>query len=232
MIHGEYAWSAGGRSGREPLVRFGSVDWPTVLVIPPLFEEANRMRHVLVATMRTLADEAIASVLPDLPGTGDSGVATIDARLDDWQAAVSAAASTLPAPRLTVAIRGGALLDDHAGADARWRLAPESGARVVRDLVRATALSSGRPEAAIQAMARAEPSRLAGNLLHPALFRALELAEPDTGADVRTARLDDRGDVQLAGTPVWRRAEPGDDDLLVAAMADDISNWVRRCVAR
>jgi hypothetical protein len=215
------------------MARCGDPRWITLIILPPLFEEANRMRAILTAVMRQLAaDHAIASILPDLPGTGDSTVPTTAARFDDWGAAVAAVAATVRAPRLTVAVRGGALLDRFAGADARWRLAPETGARLLRDMIRATALSSAEPAAALAARARCEPVRLAGHLIHPALFTALDAAVPDQADRVRIVRIDSAGDDAIAGTPVWRRAEPGIDAALISGMASDIAAWARQCAAR
>ena len=99
----DYAW----RGGREAMLRLGPEDARLVLVLPPLFEEANRTRHFLAEVMRGLAINGIASILPDLPGVNDSPVATVDARLADWHAAIGA----LPAPALlllpSVRVRGG-----------------------------------------------------------------------------------------------------------------------------
>lgn len=207
---------------------------PTILILPPLFEEANRMRRVLVQVMRGLAAQGIASALPDLPGTNDSPVATVDARFDDWGAAVSALADTLPRPLLTVAIRGGALLDGFAHPDARWRLAPESGKRLLRDMLRATALTGTMRATELEAQARITATRLAGNRIHPALFMALDAAEPDA-VPVRTAVIGETtapADIVFAGSPPWRRAEPEDDAALVAAMTGDIADWAKTCAAR
>src|SRR3546814_11084271 len=44
----------------------------TILIVPPLFEEANRTRRTLVLAMRALAAEGFAALLPDLPGQNES----------------------------------------------------------------------------------------------------------------------------------------------------------------
>ena len=226
-----YAWPG----GQETMLRMGPRDGPTILILQPLFEEANRTRRLLADVMRGLAARGIESVLPDLPGTNDSPVATADARFTDWSAAVTALAATLPVPSFTVSIRGGALLDGFAGAGWRWRLAPETGARLLRDMVRATAMTGGAKAGELEATARTQPTRLAGNVIDPALFAALEASVPEAAETVRVARLaGDAGDadVLLPGTPLWRRAEPGEDDVLAAAMIDDIAQWVASCAVR
>ncbi len=224
MIH-NYAWRG---DSREALLRFGPENAPLVLVLPALFEEANRTRHFLVEVMRGLAGVGVASILPDLPGTNDSPVATIDARFGDWEAAVAA----LPAPAATISLRGGALLDGLAPTDLHWRLAPETGARLLRDMVRATAMTAGIKAGELEGTARARPTALAGNIIHPELFSALEAAVPAMSGTIRTVRLEDEAsdaDARLGGTPLWRRAEPDHDAALAAAVVADIAQWMTSC---
>ena len=214
------------------MLRFGEPGWTTIVVLQPLFEEANRIRAILVAVMRELAETGIASILPDLPGMGDSPVATINARFEHWTEAVGSLSRTLPQPPMTVAVRGGALLDSFADASARWRLAPENGGRLLRDMIRATALTAGEKAGEVEQRAQSEPTRLAGNTIHPDLFAALERASCLSGPNVRTVGLDERADVAIAGTAIWRRAEPTQDAVLVAGMVGDIRQWVSQCAAR
>ena len=61
----------------------GPASGPTIMILPSLFEEANRMRRILVEVMRGLVASGLASALPDLPGTNESLVATVDARFAD-----------------------------------------------------------------------------------------------------------------------------------------------------
>ena len=211
----DYAW----RGGREAMLRLGPTTGRPLVIVPPLFEEANRMRRLLVEVMRALAAHDIATLLPDLPGMGDSCVATRDARIDDWRDAMKGVAATLPTPIATIAVRGGCLLD--AIGVERWRLAPVAGASLLRDMVRATALTAGTRPAELTAAARTTATRLAGNLIDPSLYVALDAAEVEGDAHV----------AQLAGRP-WRRAEPGDDPAFVTAMVDDVVTWTKMCAAR
>lgn len=207
--------------GREAMLRFGTDDVPTVIVALPLFEEANRTRASVVAVLRRLAARGIASALPDLPGTNDSLVPTHDATLTAWRAAFAAAAAKLPKPVHVVAWRGGALVDAEAEVASRWHLAPASGADTVRELRRVRA-ASGR-------------ALYAGNRLSDAMVAELDGADfLPRSAHLRTVRLDtDRrpADHKLAGRPLWRSAEPGNDPVLEAALADDIAAWIARCAA-
>lgn len=224
-----YAW----RGGEEMLLRHGTGSPLTLLVLPALFEESSRMRRFTVAVMRGLAQRRIGSILADLPGTGESLTPLADLRLDDWHEAVASLMSTIRGHEgrcLTIAIRGGALLD--GGAYHGWRLAPETGDRLLRDLVRATAVTAGRPAAEIDRDARMQPVTLAGHRFAPVLFAALSTASLPTG-ERRTVRLaDDPGacDVTIPGSRLWRAAEPSHDPAMAEAAIDDIERWIATCV--
>lgn len=217
----DYRW----RGGSEAWLRIGPPDASTTLVVlAALFEEANRMRRFTVAMMRALATHGIGSVLPDLPGTGDSLVVTELAQLDDWRDAAAACADAA-GTTLSVAVRGGALCD--GWATRRWRLEPLAGPAILRDLARATAFSSGRSAAALVDEAVRDGATLAGNRLSAALAGALADAAPQ--GDARIAAVGDgttARTVTLTGTRLWRQAEPGEDAALSIACADDIAAWV------
>ena len=213
-----YDWGG----GREAMLRFGPAGAPVVIAAHGLFEEANRTRAFTVAILRALAERGIASVLPDLPGTGESLVATADARLGHWRDAYVAAAASAGA-HFSIAIRGGALVD--GGLRNRWHLAPAEGAKLVRDLVRTQQAAGGSVDIALPG----PPVTLAGNAIARELLDELGRA---AASDARTVRLDSDpapADRKLAGAPLWRRAEPGNDPELAAALAADIADWVHAC---
>lgn len=198
-------------------MRIGDEGAPTLLFLPPLFEELNRTRAFLAATMRALAAEGWCCRLPDLPGTGESERALEEVSWEDWRQAVRAAAAAAGDVAATVAVRGGALLDEGLAAFA-WRFAPATGASLARDLSRAGLMNEGgggyQPSATLQA--------------------ELSATEPAHLAQVRTVRLaTDRAeaDLKLEGPPLWRRAEPQTAPELSATIASDIFSWVRQCAA-
>lgn len=207
-----YRW----RGGTEMLLRHGAGSSVTLLILPALFEEANRMRRFTVSVMRLLAGRGIGTILPDLPGTGESGIGTSNVILGDWHDAVTALAPNISG---SIAIRGGALLD--GPIKNRWRLAPESGERLLRDMVRATAFSEGIAASELDQRARTAPTRLAGNFLNPGLYAALHDAAPVEGAHV----------TRVEGPKLWRAAEPGDDPDFAREIADDIAAWTMLCGA-
>jgi hypothetical protein len=210
-----YDWAG----GREAMLRFGPDAGPRVVAVLPLFEEANRTRAFLVAMLRALAGRGIGSILPDLPGTGESVVETRDLRLPDLRQAFAALVGTLDVPVYAVTIRSGALVDCDAGLAGRWRLGPQAGDDLLRDLNRIRAAST-MPEA----------EGYAGNSLSAALLAHLRDAVPYAAS--RTVRLESDprpADARYAGAPLWRRSEPGSDATLSDTLAADIAGWIATC---
>ena len=210
-----YSW----RGGNKLWLRHG-VNYPLqIIVIQPLFEEANRCRRLLVSVMRGLAANGIGSALPDLPGTGESLADIHGVAFSDWQEALSAVVETVR-PAVIASLRSGVLLDGGLPAKGHWRFAPETGKRIVRDL-RRTQLSGS--------------ALYAGHAISDAFLAALEVAPIAPLAPLHTLRLEsDAGDAdaKIAGSPLWRRAEPGDDPELAAALVADLTDWVTQCAAR
>lgn len=203
----------------------------SVLIVPPLFEEANRTRRTLVLAMRALAAEGHAALLPDLPGQNESLVPLENADLTQWQAALTDVAAGIDGPVIIASIRGGALIDHCAKAAVWWRLAPVGGASLLRTLLRARVAAdreAGRESSleALQDTAKREALLLAGNRLSPAMLAELGAAEAQPVAPLRSVALGAGG---IAGTPLWLRAEPGEDAAMAAAVAADIVAWSREC---
>ncbi|WP_244650126.1 hypothetical protein [Sphingomonas sp. CFBP 13706] len=210
-----YDWAG----GREAMLRFGPDAGPRVVAVLPLFEEANRTRAFLVAMLRALAGRGIGSILPDLPGTGESVVETRDLRLADLRQAFAALVGMLDVPVYAVTIRSGALVDCDAHLAGRWQLAPQSGGDLLRDLSRIRAASTMPDE-----------DGYAGNSLSEALLADLRDAVPYDAS--RTVRLESDprpADARYPGAPLWRRSEPGSDAALAEALAADVAGWIATC---
>lgn len=211
----------------------GQAPTATILIVPPLFEEANRTRRTLVLAMRALADRGFAALLPDLPGQNESLVATEEVDLDRWQAALADTAATIDGPVVIASLRGGALIDHRMQAAAWWRLAPVGGASLLRTLMRARVAADREAGLttsleSLQSDAQAAPLLLAGNLLSPAMIAQLVSAEAQPVAPLRAVTLGSSADA-IAGTPLWLRAEPGEDAAMAAAIAADIAAWSQTC---
>lgn len=205
----------------------------TILIVPPLFEEANRTRHTLVLAMRALAADGFAALLPDLPGQNESLVPLESVDLASWQNALAEAAATIDGPPIIASLRGGALIDHHPKAAAWWRLAPVGGASLLRTLMRARVAADREGGVtssldSLQAEAATAPLLLAGNRLSPAMIAQLGSAETQPVARLRTVTLGSGADA-IAGTPLWLRAEPGEDAAMAKAIAADIAAWSTAC---
>lgn len=217
----------------EHLLRIDPAGRPraTILIVPPLFDEANRLRRTLVLAMRTLAADGFAAVLPDLPGQNESLVALDAADLAQWRDALADVAASLDGPVVVASVRGGALIDDRAKAVAWWRLAPVGGASLLRTMMRArvTADREAGIESSLDSLqeaAKTAPLLLAGNALSPAMVAQIGSAEAQPVKPLRSIGLGADG---IAGTPLWLRAEPGEDAAMASAIAADISAWSKTC---
>jgi pimeloyl-ACP methyl ester carboxylesterase len=219
----------------EHILRISPTGTPraTVLFVPPLFEEANRTRRTLVLAMRALAADGFATLLPDLPGQNESLVPLEQVDLTSWQKALADTAATIDGPLIIASLRGGALIDHQAKAAARWRLAPVGGASLLRTLMRARVSADRESGVAssldsLQAEAAAAPLLLAGNRLSPAMIAQLGSAKIPPVVLLRTVTLGNGADA-IAGTPLWLRAEPGEDSAMAKAIAADIAAWSTTC---
>ena len=116
-------------------------------------------------------------------------------------------------------IRSGALVDCDASLAGRWRLAPQAGDDLLRDLNRIRAASTMH-----------DANGYAGNSLSAALLADLRDAVPYAAS--RTVRLESDprpADARYAGAPLWRRSEPGSDATLSDTLAADIAGWIATC---
>jgi hypothetical protein len=202
------------------MMRWGSGHPLQVLMFEPLFEEANRTRRLIASVARVLDADGIGLSICPLPGAGESLVDIATVSFADWRSAAAKIIAEF-APTVVASLRGGALIDDAGPAKGWWRFSPETGARIVRDL-RRTQMAG-------------ESGLYAGHHLSDSFLAELEAATPTPVSPLRIARLESdaaTSDVTLPGSPLWRRAEPGEDPVLAAAMAEDLADWTRTCAAR
>jgi len=177
-----------------------------VLIVPALFEEANKTRHLMVEVMRRLDGAGIDSFLPDLPGVNESTQPLDQQSLDDWRAATAHAAGHFRASH-AFAVRAGAILSP-PGIPC-WRYAPISGASALKALLRARQVAdreAGREQRIEELLQRGriQGIDLAGYRLGPAMVRDLETAMlPDNG------RVVDIDQDMVGGGALWLRSEPG-----------------------
>jgi hypothetical protein len=212
----------------EICLGFGAVLPRQILIIPPLFDEMNRVRRMLAQAMRQLDGHGIGSVLIDLPGCNES-MAKLEAQsVDGWRGAVATCAEQLGATHIA-SLRGGALIDDGVALP-HWRLAPAKGGSLLKTMIRtriAGEKEAGRAVTEAELMAAAErgPLELAGNLLGSAMVAQLAGAEAVALSNLTERKLGE----DIEGSPLWLRAEPQDDAAMSSSIAEDLDRWSAAC---
>ncbi len=202
------------------LLHFGRAHPLHVLLFEPMFEEANRTRRLFAEMARALDRAGIGVTFAELEGMGEDTRDSSGVSLEGWRTQATALAIEIK-PTVIASARGGALIDG-CGDTAKgwWRFAPETGARTARDL-RRTKLAGNS-------------GLYAGHALDESLLTALDTSEALAVARLRTVRLASDAqpaDVKIEGSPMWRRAEPGEDAALSAALAADLADWTRQCAS-
>jgi len=215
-----YFWRASGGEFGEMALSFSANRRWRVLICPALFEEAHRLRHFTVEVMRGLDAAGIDSFLPDLPGLNESrhDLALFD--LDDWRAALAAAAQRFEATHV-LALRGGGLIvpADLPG----WLYGAVIGESLIKTMLRARQLASresGKAELAstLLLQGEAEGLSLCGYDLPGKMLRQIGQARPAARADLVV--LDQ---ARLGGAPLWLRAEAGHDPAQAKALVGAIA---------
>lgn len=186
-----------------------------LLIVPALFDEANRLRRMLVDMMRLLDQAGIDTFLPDLPGCNESLQDFTAQSLHGWRSAMQLAARHFRASEV-LAVRGGALVFPNALPG--WVLEPAKGASVLRQMLRARVIAAreaGRHEdsAALLERGRTEGLELAGWRCGASLIAGLEHALPEIEGHRLIAQS------ELGGGGLWLRAEPAAAPAQSAALA-------------
>ncbi len=212
-----------GGSSEELVLQFDSGRDHRLLVIPALFDEANKLRRQTVEVMRRLDRASVDCFLPDFPGMNESLEPQSQQTLDGWRDATVAAAKDFRATHV-LCWRGGTLLaPDHLPG---WHYSPQSGAKQLRAMLRARTIAAreaGREEtlADLQDLGRSQGIELAGWQLSAELFAVLENAAPQLNDGQAEIAQSDVG-----GAGLWLRAEPDEDaaqaDALAALIASSL----------
>ena len=219
----------------EAIVQTGPVDAPRhLLIIPPLFDEMNRMRRTLILAMRDAAGRGLTCSLIDLPGCHESMAEMAAQTLDHWRRAAAAAAHSCGATHV-VSVRGGGLIDSGVPLP-RWRLSPVAGAPLIKAMLRTRIAAEKEAGRAIttddlRAMAAKDGViTLGGTTVSQAMWDALESATIDSEDALRTVQVGaEAGPDTLIGRALWMRAEPGEDTAMASAMAADWDAWSGAC---
>jgi hypothetical protein len=189
-----------------------------LLIVPALFDEANRMRRLTVEVMRRLDGAGIDSFLPDLPGCGES-LQPLDAQTPAiWRAAMTSAAALFGATHV-LGIRGGALVTP-AGLPG-WHYAPTKGASILRQMIRARIVASrevgvGETQDGLLEHGLAQGLELSGYAIGAAFLREFQALTPAEGAFEIPQDLIGGGGLGLRAQPDEDRAQA---DALAAVLA-------------
>lgn len=191
-----------------------------LLVIPALFDEGHKLRHLCVEVMRRLDGSGIDSFLPDLPGTNESTADLNHLTLADWAAATIAAAHHFR-PSHVLAVRGGGLIVPPGLPG--WCYGPVKGSSLLRTMLRARVLSAreaGREESGEGLLVEAQEHgiELAGYRLSAGMVQQVQAASPAALAEIEQ-------DV-VGGSPLWLRAEPD----YAPAQADALAAYLTMAV--
>ena len=213
----------GGGAARELAMGFDtSAARARVLVVPALFDEANRLRRFTIEVMRRLAGAGVACVLPEVPGLGDS-LADLTAQTPgDWLLAMEGAGRHFAATHV-LALRGGALIAPRALPG--WRYAPVTGQSQLRQMLRArivAAREAGAEETqdSLMALGREQGLELAGYRLGADFLREF----PGLVADGAATPI---AQDMVGGPGLWMRAEPGEAPEQADALAAIVAMALR-----
>ncbi|MFM5884607.1 MAG: hypothetical protein ACKOQ3_04645 [Novosphingobium sp.] len=210
----------GGGDAAEYALAFDHGRVTRLLVVPALFDEANKLRRFTVEVMRRLDGAGIDCLLPDLPGCNESRQDLALLEPEDWATAMHAAARHFGATHV-LAVRGGGLVLPPALPG--WLYAPVKGASLLKILLRARVIAAreaGRAESvdALFAAGLTDGIALAGYTLSGEMLRQLQDLAP-----VQRAGLTAIDHEMVSGAPLWLRAEPDHDPLQADALAAAIT---------
>jgi hypothetical protein len=207
-----------GGSAEEYALAFDRGREHRLLIVPALFDEANRMRRFTVEVMRRLDAAGVDGFLPDLPGCNESPQPLGAQTPASWRIAMAAAAAHFAASHV-LGIRGGALLTP--GDRPAWHYASVKAASILRQLIRSRILAAreagvDESQDALLETGFAGGLEVSGFRLGAAFLRKFQPLVPEPGA---TEIAQDT----VGGGGLWLRAEPGEDseqaDALAAALA-------------
>jgi len=206
----------GGGQAQELALTFDQLRRWRLLIVPALFEEANRLRRFTVEVMRRLDNAGVDSFLPDLPGCNESLQPLETQTPETWHEAVGAAAKHFRASHV-LGIRGGALL--MPGNLPGWRYAPVNGASALRQMLRARIIAQreagvGETQEGLIVEASEKGLELAGYRLGSKFIRTFQSLTPTIAASISEIGQD-----MLGGGGLWLRAEPGEDRAQADAFA-------------
>lgn len=194
-----------------------------ILIVPALFDEANKLRRFTLTLMRALDNFGIDTALPDLPGTNESLSPSHNQSLSLWRAQLTQFSHTFKATHC-LTLRAGALLAPISLPG--WCYSALNGSKQLGTLLRSRVVetreaSQPQTREALFEIGRQKGLRLAGWELSAAMVDELQNAQFDPGSSYVPISSSD-----LGGSALWLRAEPGEDKDQAEALAKSISSEI------
>ncbi|MDJ0977861.1 MAG: hypothetical protein QNI87_04935 [Erythrobacter sp.] len=191
-----------------------------LLVVPALFDEANKMRRFTLGVMRALDEAGIDTLLPDWPGCNESLSHLADQTLECWRSCADQAARGFCATHV-LTMRAGALLSPATLPG--WRYAATSGRKQLAGLLRAQVIAereAGRNRTREELLSQGRQSglMLGGWDIGAEMLKELETAE--------IPQIEGQSEVEqrrLGGAGLWLRAQPDDDPAQALALASIVA---------
>lgn len=214
----------GGGSVDEYALVFDQDRAARVLVIPALFDEAHRLRRFAVEVMRRLNGAEIDCFLPDLPGCNESPQVLATLEPEDWETAMHAAARHFGATHILAVRGGGLIIPPGLGG---WHYAPVKGASLLKTMLRAriiAAREAGAEETIDDLLSDGleRGIELAGYALSAEMVRQVQTLAPRPRPGIAVIDQD-----MVGGSPLWLRAEAGEDRAQADALAAAIVMGIR-----
>ena len=210
----------GGAISQEYALTFDRGQRRRLLIVPALFDEANRLRRLTVEVMRRLDGAKIDCFLPDLPGCNESQQPLSVQSPEDWRDAIGSAARHFGATH-ALGIRGGAMLTPEALPC--WHYAPTKGSSILRQMIRARIVASreagiNETQQGLLEKALADGIELSGHRLSAEFVEQFQALAPHKGSACQEIDQD-----MVGGSGLWLRAEPDENreqaDTLAAILA-------------
>lgn len=210
-------------TSEELLLKFDQGRASRVLILPALFDEANKLRRFTVEMMRRLDAMGIDSFLPDLPGCNESLQPLSEQTLSTWRENAKSVATQVSATHV-LSVRAGAMLAevDLPG----WRYAPLIGAKQLRSMQRAQKLADREGNLGAE-QTKTDNDATNGLVVLNGWTLGAEMIET-LSSDPLPERPQQREIAQseLAGAGLWLRAEPSEDHAQSLALAEIIAKEV------
>lgn len=210
-----------GGTGEEMVLGFDRQRERRILLLAPLFDEANKFRRQIVEIARLLDDRGVDAFVPDLPGCNESLDRHRHQTLAHWREVASLAAEHFTSTHVLAFRAGGWLAPAELPG---WLLAPPQPRQILRNLMRAHAIAlreAGKSEAAdvLMEKARSEGITIGGWALGADLVRELEDEEFSASGNHRIVVQD-----ELGGPGLWLSSENHFDAAQADALVDIVTS--------